>query len=77
MAILEICLLDPILGEGRHASLIDYFKSELAFLQEETKDLATPLLNKRDHRLREAVFSLDWNNTYRLAQELSKKTSDM
>lgn len=55
-------------GEEKFKSLKDYFKSELSFLEEHTKDLKTiQPKSVIDYSLRDAVFNLDWNTVYSIA----------
>jgi hypothetical protein len=52
-------------GEEKYLSLKDYFKSDLSFLKEQTKDLKTAKTKFiTDYSLRDAVFNSDWGNVY-------------
>lgn len=52
-------------GEEEYPSLKDYFKSDLSFLKEQTKDLKTTKPKFiTDYSLRDAVFNLDWQTVY-------------
>lgn len=52
-------------GEEEYSSLKDYFKSDLSFLKEQTKDLKTTKPKFiTDYSLRDAVFNLDWQTVY-------------
>jgi hypothetical protein len=56
-------------GEEEHASLKDYFLSELAFLENQTKGLTAPKpIPVIDYSLRKAVFSLDWAGVYGICE---------
>jgi cell wall assembly regulator SMI1 len=55
-------------GEEKYPSLKDYFKSDLSFLKQQTKDLKTTKPKFiTDYSLRDAVFNLDWETVYSLS----------
>lgn len=55
-------------GEEEYYSFKDYFKSDLSFLKDQTKELKTTKPKFiTDYRLRYAVFNLDWQMVYYLS----------